>query len=48
MSGEISIIDEETLEISELPVGTWTQQYKESVLEVMLHGANEKTPQMIT
>lgn len=48
VSGEISIIDEETLEITELPVGTWTQQYKESVLEVMLHGANEKTPKMIT
>lgn len=48
VSGEVSIIDEETIEISELPVGTWTQQYKESVLEVMLHGANEKSPQMIT
>jgi DNA topoisomerase-2 len=46
--GEISIISENKLEITELPIGTWTQTYKESVLEPMLHGANEKTPPSIT
>jgi DNA topoisomerase-2 len=46
--GEISIIDENKLEITELPIGTWTQTYKESVLEPMLHGVNEKTPPSIT
>lgn len=45
--GEISIIDETTLEITELPVRTWTQNYKEDVLEVMLHGT-EKQPPVIT
>lgn len=46
--GEISIINESKLEITELPIGSWTQTYKESVLEPMLHGANEKTPPSIT
>lgn len=46
--GEIAIISENKLEITELPIGTWTQTYKESVLEPMLHGVNEKTPPSIT
>jgi DNA topoisomerase-2 len=46
--GEISVISENKLEITELPIGTWTQTYKESVLEPLLHGANEKTPPSIT
>jgi len=46
--GEISIINDNKLEITELPIGTWTQAYKESVLEPMLHGANDKTPPSIT
>lgn len=46
-SGEISIIDSETIEISELPVKTWTQTYKENVLEPMLNGT-EKVPPLIT
>nr|CAH7712357.1 unnamed protein product [Callosobruchus chinensis] len=41
-SGEIAILDDNRLEITELPVGTWTQAYKENVLEPMLHGS-EKT-----
>ncbi|KAK3758650.1 hypothetical protein RRG08_013319 [Elysia crispata] len=45
--GEINIIDETTLEITELPIRTWTQNYKEDVLEVMLHGT-EKNPPIIT
>jgi DNA topoisomerase-2 len=41
--GEIAVIGENKLEITELPIGTWTQTYKESVLEPLLHGPNEKT-----
>ncbi|RZF39640.1 hypothetical protein LSTR_LSTR001161 [Laodelphax striatellus] len=47
VNGEIGIINDTRLEITELPVGTWTQNYKESVLEVMLHGG-DKTPSCIT
>lgn len=46
-SGEVAIIDDQTIEITELPIRTWTQNYKEDVLEIMLHGT-EKTPSMIT
>uniref|UniRef100_A0A669CBV6 DNA topoisomerase 2 n=1 Tax=Oreochromis niloticus TaxID=8128 RepID=A0A669CBV6_ORENI len=46
-SGEISILDSTTIEISELPVKTWTQTYKENVLEPMLNGT-EKVPPLIT
>eukprot|EP00058_Branchiostoma_floridae_P013136 XP_002598624.1 hypothetical protein BRAFLDRAFT_67020 [Branchiostoma floridae] len=46
-NGEVAILDNNTIEITELPIRTWTQNYKESVLEVMLHGT-EKTPSMIT
>ncbi|TTY54605.1 DNA topoisomerase 2-alpha [Bagarius yarrelli] len=46
-SGEVAIIDSTTIEISELPVKTWTQAYKENVLEVMLNGS-EKVPALIT
>uniref|UniRef100_H3ALH9 DNA topoisomerase 2 n=1 Tax=Latimeria chalumnae TaxID=7897 RepID=H3ALH9_LATCH len=45
--GEISVLDSTTIEISELPVRTWTQTYKEQVLEPMLNGT-EKTPPLIT
>lgn len=45
--GEISVINESTVEITELPIRTWTQNYKEDVLEPMLHGT-EKQPSMIT
>uniref|UniRef100_A0A8B9PTQ2 DNA topoisomerase 2 n=1 Tax=Apteryx owenii TaxID=8824 RepID=A0A8B9PTQ2_APTOW len=47
ISGEVSILDSTTIEISELPVRTWTQTYKEQVLEPMLNGT-EKTPPLIT
>lgn len=46
-SGEVAIIDSTTIEISELPVKTWTQTYKENVLEPMLNGT-EKVPPLIT
>ncbi|KAJ8254604.1 hypothetical protein COCON_G00212160 [Conger conger] len=47
VSGEVAIINSTTIEISELPVKTWTQSYKENVLEVMLNGT-EKVPALIT
>uniref|UniRef100_A0A7N6AYP4 DNA topoisomerase 2 n=1 Tax=Anabas testudineus TaxID=64144 RepID=A0A7N6AYP4_ANATE len=46
-SGEVAIIDSTTIEISELPVKTWTQAYKENVLEPMLNGT-EKVPPLVT
>ncbi|XP_060950829.1 DNA topoisomerase 2-alpha [Limanda limanda] len=46
-NGEVAIIDSTTIEISELPVKTWTQNYKENVLEPMLNGT-EKVPPLIT
>ncbi|XP_068119452.1 DNA topoisomerase 2-alpha [Hyperolius riggenbachi] len=47
INGEVSVLDKNTVEISELPVRTWTQNYKEQVLEPMLNGT-EKTPPLIT
>ncbi|XP_073539488.1 DNA topoisomerase 2-alpha [Phyllobates terribilis] len=47
ISGEVSVLDTTTIEISELPVRTWTQNYKEQVLEPMLNGT-EKAPALIT
>uniref|UniRef100_A0AC34QUD2 DNA topoisomerase 2 n=1 Tax=Panagrolaimus sp. JU765 TaxID=591449 RepID=A0AC34QUD2_9BILA len=35
-SGEIGVLDNETLEITELPVKIWTQPYKENVIEQLL------------
>ncbi|XP_028820323.1 DNA topoisomerase 2-beta isoform X3 [Denticeps clupeoides] len=46
VSGEVSVLDKNTIEITELPVRTWTQAYKETVLEPMLQGT-EKTPSLI-
>ncbi|XP_017879111.1 DNA topoisomerase 2 isoform X2 [Ceratina calcarata] len=46
-NGEISVIGPDKVEITELPVGVWTQTYKETVLEPMLHGT-EKSPAIIT
>lgn len=41
VSGEISILDDNTVEISELPIRTWTQNYKEEILEPMVHGSEK-------
>ncbi|VDK31554.1 unnamed protein product [Taenia asiatica] len=41
--GEIAVLDDQTVEITELPAKTWTQWYKETVLEPMLNGT-EKVP----
>ncbi|CAD1477982.1 unnamed protein product [Heterotrigona itama] len=47
INGEVSVIAPDKVEITELPIGTWTQTYKETVLEPMLHGT-DKTPSIIT
>ncbi|XP_035221967.1 DNA topoisomerase 2-alpha-like [Stegodyphus dumicola] len=47
VSGEVALLGDNKIEITELPVRVWTQAYKESVLEVMLHGT-DKTPPFIT
>ena len=46
-NGEIAIVDDTTVEITELPIRQWTQAYKEEVLEPMLNGT-EKVPAAIT
>lgn len=45
--GEVSVLDDEKVEITELPIGVWTQTYKESVLESMLGNNTEKSPALI-
>ncbi|GIY81259.1 DNA topoisomerase 2-beta [Caerostris extrusa] len=47
VSGEIAILEDNKIEITELPIRTWTQVYKENVLEPMLHGT-DKVPAFIT
>ncbi len=47
VNGEVSIISDNEIEVTELPIKTWTQNYKESVLEPLLQGT-EKTPQLIS
>ena len=47
VNGEISILSNDTLEITELPIGTWTQTYKEGTIEPMVSGT-EKTAPVIT
>jgi DNA topoisomerase-2 len=40
-SGVVSLLVENSIEITELPIGVWTQAYKESVLEVYLYGSEK-------
>jgi DNA topoisomerase II len=48
INGVCSKLDETTIEITDLPIGTWTQQYKENVLETMLHPKrNDISPSII-
>ena len=42
--GNINILDETTIEITELPIRSWTTHYKESVLDVMLMGTDKIQP----
>lgn len=46
-NGEVGIVSDEKIEITELPIGTWTQTYKENVLEAFLAGG-DKAPITIT
>lgn len=46
-NGEVAIINNETIEITELPIRSWTQTYKETVLVPMMDG-NDKQPAVIT
>lgn len=39
--GEISLLSNNRVQITELPVKTWTQTYKENVLESLLHGGEK-------
>ena len=45
VKGVYNKIDDDTIEITELPIGIWTQSYKE-VLEGMLQGT-EKNPAVV-
>ncbi|VVC97115.1 unnamed protein product [Leptidea sinapis] len=46
ISGEAAVLGNDKIEITELPVGTWTQNYKENVLEPML--GTEKVKPLIS
>lgn len=41
-SGEVATLSDDTIEITELPIKSWTQNYKETVIEPMLEGTNDK------
>ncbi|XP_055299060.1 DNA topoisomerase 2 isoform X3 [Sitodiplosis mosellana] len=43
-NGNVAIVEDVKIEITELPIGTWTQTYKENVLEPMLHGSEKQKP----
>lgn len=43
-TGCISIIEDVKIEITELPIGTWTTTYKENILEPLLHGTDKVKP----
>ncbi|KAK0402260.1 hypothetical protein QR680_016238 [Steinernema hermaphroditum] len=45
--GECAVVNDETIEITELPIKIWTQNYKESVIEAYTEG-KEKMPEIIT
>ena len=45
--GTIKKINKNTVEISELPVGTWTQNYKVSVLDPMLYKSDKKPASVV-
>lgn len=43
-TGCVSIIEDVKIEITELPIGTWTTPYKENILEPLLHGTEKVKP----
>lgn len=40
--GNVAMLENQKIEISELPIGTWTQAYKENTLEPLLHGSDKQ------
>lgn len=42
MKGKIKRTNKTTLLITELPIGKWTQNYRETVLEKMMAGGTDK------
>lgn len=42
--GNIARLSATELEITELPIRRWTQDYKEQVLELLLHGSEKVEP----
>lgn len=40
--GNLSLLENQKIEISELPIGTWTQTYKENTLEPLLNGSDKQ------
>ena len=43
MYGNVARLNTTTIEITELPIGCWTQTYKENVLKPMLHERNRES-----
>lgn len=43
-TGCVSIVEDVKIEITELPIGTWTTTYKENTLEPLLHGTEKVKP----
>jgi len=41
-NGVVSLLNDTKIEITELPIGTWTQTYKEGVLEAYLQGSDKQ------
>lgn len=44
IAGNVQVVQGDKIEITELPVGTWTQNFKENVLEPLLHGTEKIKP----
>lgn len=40
--GNVSLLENQRIEISELPIGVWTQVYKENTLEPLLNGTDKQ------
>lgn len=40
-NGEVAKVSDDTIEVTELPIKTWTQKYKESVIEPMNEGSEK-------
>lgn len=45
--GEVAVLDDNTIEITELPIKQWTQDYKEKVLEGLMESSDKKSPVIV-